>query len=154
LIVRSLAAAQKRGFRKKQIACRKECEDADVVTPGGRRVPRRGVDTPADDNDDWDDFNVIEGLEDEAGKRPLPACVARCMSPYCYDLEYNRPVAITLLIRRALCELIVCWCCVLCSQLEPGEVDERYDFFRKCFTLEAAESRKRDRLRIDGEDDD
>jgi hypothetical protein len=40
-------------------------------------------------------------------------------------------------------------------QLEPGEVDERYDFFRKCFTLEAAEARKRERTRLsDDEDED
>ncbi len=38
-------------------------------------------------------------------------------------------------------------------QLEPGEVDERYDFFRKCFTLEAAEARKRTRLYDEDEDE-
>ncbi|ELR21620.1 uncharacterized protein ACA1_229210 [Acanthamoeba castellanii str. Neff] len=133
----------KRGFRKKQIACRKGCEDAGNVALGGRRgAPRRGaggigreeelaLDDPVEDDDDasWDGLDVIEGFGSDVGKRPLAPCVARCISPYCYDLEYNRP-------------------------LEPGEVDERYDFFRKCFTLEAAEARKRERTRLYDEDED
>ncbi len=103
---------QKRGFRKKQIACRKDCEDAGSVTLGGRRgAPRRGVggmgreeelDTVSEDDDDasWDGLDVIEGFGSDVGKRPLSPCVARCISPYCYDLEYNRPVTSPVIVCR------------------------------------------------------
>jgi len=50
------------------------------------------------------------------------------------------------------CRVVLMWF-VRDLQLEPGEVDERYDFFRKCFTLEAAEARKRTRLYDEDEDE-
>jgi len=39
------------------------------------------------------------------------------------------------------------------AQLEYGEVDERYDFFRKCVSTQLAEARYKQRDRFYGDDD-